>query len=130
MGYFCAGLILIDQFWIHTGAIGRRPRWCEAVMKTPSHHRVHHGVNPRYLDANYAGVFIIWDRMFGSFVAERDADPVRYGSVRQLGRATFLGAAAHAWVGLASELSRAPWPPKLEHPWREPGGPPPRREPT
>src|SRR3546814_77230 len=75
MVFFCAGLNLIYQFWIHTEAIGRMPRWFEAVMNTPSHHRVHHGVNPRYLDANYAGVFIIWDKMFGSFVPERDDDP-------------------------------------------------------
>ncbi len=54
MVFFCAGLNLIYQFWIHTEAIGRMPRWFEAVMNTPSHHRVHHGVNPRYLDANYA----------------------------------------------------------------------------
>jgi sterol desaturase/sphingolipid hydroxylase (fatty acid hydroxylase superfamily) len=69
MVFFCAGLNLIYQFWIHTEAIKRMPRWFEAVMNTPSHHRVHHGVNPRYLDANYAGVFIVWDKMFGSFVA-------------------------------------------------------------
>ncbi|MDO9488768.1 MAG: sterol desaturase family protein, partial [Sphingomonadaceae bacterium] len=85
MVFFCAGLNLIYQFWIHTEAIKRLPRWFEAVMNTPSHHRVHHGVNPRYLDANYAGVFIIWDKMFGSFVPERDDEPVRYGIVKQLG---------------------------------------------
>ncbi|HMO77012.1 MAG TPA: sterol desaturase family protein, partial [Sphingopyxis sp.] len=93
MVFFCAGLNLIYQFWIHTEAIGRMPRWFEAVMNTPSHHRVHHGVNPRYLDANYAGVFIVWDRMFGSFVAERDDEPVRYGIVKQLGSFNILWAA-------------------------------------
>ena len=62
-----AGFNLIYQFWIHTEAIGRMPRWFEAVMNTPSHHRVHHATNPRYLDRNYAGVFIIWDKMFGTF---------------------------------------------------------------
>jgi hypothetical protein len=72
MVLFCGGLNLIYQFWIHTEAIGRMPRWFEAVMNTPSHHRVHHGRNPRYLDANYAGVFIIWDKMFGTFRAEQD----------------------------------------------------------
>ncbi|MBP6380988.1 MAG: sterol desaturase family protein, partial [Sphingorhabdus sp.] len=61
---FCGGINLIYQFWIHTEAVGRMPRWFEAVMNTPSHHRVHHATNPRYLDANYAGVFIIWDKMF------------------------------------------------------------------
>ncbi|OGS56509.1 MAG: C-5 sterol desaturase, partial [Erythrobacter sp. RIFCSPHIGHO2_12_FULL_63_10] len=63
----CGGFNLIYQFWIHTEAIGKMPRWFEAVMNTPSHHRVHHATNPRYLDRNYAGVFIVWDRMFGTF---------------------------------------------------------------
>jgi sterol desaturase/sphingolipid hydroxylase (fatty acid hydroxylase superfamily) len=67
MVFFCAGLNLIYQFWIHTEAIGRCPSWFEAVMNTPSHHRVHHATNPRYLDRNYAGVFIVWDRMFGTY---------------------------------------------------------------
>jgi sterol desaturase/sphingolipid hydroxylase (fatty acid hydroxylase superfamily) len=67
-----AGVNLVYQYWIHTEAIGRMPGWFEAVMNTPSHHRVHHATNPRYLDANFAGVFIIWDKMFGSFVPELD----------------------------------------------------------
>jgi sterol desaturase/sphingolipid hydroxylase (fatty acid hydroxylase superfamily) len=121
MVFFCAGLNLIYQFWIHTEAIGRMPKWFEAVMNTPSHHRVHHGVNPRYLDANYAGVFIIWDRMFGSFVAERDDEPVRYGIVKQLGSFNILWAAVHEWVGIAKDVWRAPWRHKLPYMWREPG---------
>ena len=121
MVFFCAGLNLIYQFWIHTEAIGRMPKWFEAVMNTPSHHRVHHGVNPRYLDANYAGVFIIWDRMFGSFVAERDDEPVRYGIVKQLGSFNILWAAVHEWVGIAKDVWHAPWKHKLSYMWREPG---------
>jgi len=58
---------LIYQFWIHTEAIGRLPAPVEAVFNTPSHHRVHHARNPRYLDRNYAGILIIWDRLFGTF---------------------------------------------------------------
>ena len=121
MVFFCAGLNLIYQFWFHTEAIGRMPKWFEAVMNTPSHHRVHHGVNPRYLDANYAGVFIIWDKMFGSFVAERDDDPVRYGIVKQLGSFNILWAAVHEWVGIAKDVWAAPWRHKLSYIWREPG---------
>ncbi len=119
--FFCAGLNLIYQFWIHTEAIKRLPKWFEAVMNTPSHHRVHHGVNPRYLDANYAGVFIIWDKMFGSFVAERDDEPVRYGIVKQLGSFNILWAAMHEWVGIAKDVWHAPWKHKLSYMWREPG---------
>jgi len=121
MVFFCAGLNLIYQFWIHTEAIRRMPKWFEAVMNTPSHHRVHHGVNPRYLDANYAGVLIIWDKMFGSFVAERDDEPVRYGIVKQLGSFNILWAAVHEWVGIAKDVWAAPWRHKLDYIWREPG---------
>ncbi len=68
---------LIYQFWFHTREIDRMPTWFEAVFNTPSHHRVHHGSNPQYLDKNYAGIFIIWDKCFGSF--EPEVEDVRYG---------------------------------------------------
>ncbi|HEY2041966.1 MAG TPA: sterol desaturase family protein [Jatrophihabitans sp.] len=61
---------LIYQFFLHTEKIRRMPNWFEAVFNTPSHHRVHHGSDADYLDVNYAGILIIWDRMFGSFVPE------------------------------------------------------------
>ena len=121
MVFFCAGLNLIYQFWIHTEAVRRCPRWFEAVMNTPSHHRVHHGVNPRYLDANYAGVFIIWDRMFGTFTPELDEEPVRYGIVKQLGSFNILWAAVHEWVGIARDVWRAPWRAKLGYIVMPPG---------
>jgi sterol desaturase/sphingolipid hydroxylase (fatty acid hydroxylase superfamily) len=121
MVFFCAGLNLIYQFWIHTEAIGRLPRWVEAVMNTPSHHRVHHGVNPRYLDTNYAGVFIIWDRLFGTFTPERDDDPVRYGIIKQLGSFNILWAAFHEWIGIARDVWAAPWRAKLGYIVMPPG---------
>lgn len=108
MVFFCGGLNLIYQFWIHTEAIGRMPKWFEAVMNTPSHHRVHHATNPRYLDANYAGVFIIWDKMFGSFIAERDDDIPRYGIVKQLGSFNLIWSAFHEWTGIARDVWSAP----------------------
>jgi sterol desaturase/sphingolipid hydroxylase (fatty acid hydroxylase superfamily) len=61
---------LIYQFWVHTERIDKMWRPVEFVFNTPSHHRVHHASDPDYLDKNYAGILIIWDRMFGSFVAE------------------------------------------------------------
>ncbi len=61
---------LIYQFWIHTERIDRLPRPFEFVFNTPSHHRVHHGMDPEYLDKNYGGILIIWDRLFGSFQPE------------------------------------------------------------
>ncbi|WAT17317.1 sterol desaturase family protein [Aurantiacibacter sp. MUD11] len=117
----CAGFNLIYQFWIHTEAVNRMPRWFEAVMNTPSHHRVHHAVNPRYLDRNYAGVFIIWDRMFGTFVPEDEEDRIRYGIVNQLGSFNLLYAVFHEWIGIARDVWHAPWRHKLDYLWREPG---------
>ncbi len=115
------GINLVYQFWIHTEVIGRMPRWFEAVMNTPSHHRVHHATNPRYLDRNYAGVFIVWDRMFGTFQAERDDDPVRYGIVSQLGTFALTTIAFHEWRAIARDLWRAPWAAKAGYLWRVPG---------
>jgi len=108
MVFFCAGLNLIYQFWIHTETIGRMPRWFEAVMNTPSHHRVHHATNPRYLDRNYAGVFIVWDRMFGTYAPELDEERPRYGIVKQLGSFNLFWAAFHEWIGIAKDMWRAP----------------------
>ena len=105
---FCAGLNLVYQFWIHTEAIARMPRWFETVMNTPSHHRVHHAVNPRYLDSNYAGTFIVWDRLFGTFVAETGEEKIRYGIVTPLGSYNPLRAAFHEWIGIARDGWRAP----------------------
>src|SRR3546814_639057 len=101
--FFVAGLNLIYQFWIHTEVIGRMPRWFEEVMNTPSHHRVHHATNPRYLDKNNAGVSIVWDKSHGTFEPERDDDKPRYGIVKNLGRFNLPWAAFHEWVGIAKD---------------------------
>ena len=95
---------LIYQFWIHTETIDRMPRWFEYLFNTPSHHRVHHGSNPRYLDANYAGVFMIWDRLFGTFVPEQLEEPVRYGLVHDLTTFNPLRIATHEYVAIARDL--------------------------
>jgi len=108
MVFFVGGINLIYQFWIHTEVIGRMPRWFEAVMNTPSHHRVHHATNPRYLDRNYAGVFIVWDKWLGSFEPERDDDAPRYGIVKNLGSFNLLWAAFHEWIGIAKDVWAAP----------------------
>jgi sterol desaturase/sphingolipid hydroxylase (fatty acid hydroxylase superfamily) len=92
------------QFWIHTRSIGKLPRWVEAWLNTPSHHRVHHGVNPKYIDKNYGGIFIVWDRLFGTFV-EEDEEPV-YGTVHPLASWNPLWANAHYWVEMLA-MARA-----------------------
>ena len=104
---FVGGLNLIYQFWIHTEAIGRMPRWIEAVMNTPSHHRVHHGRNPRYLDSNYAGVFIVWDRLFGTFSPELEAEPVVYGLTKNLGTSRPWTVLVHGYADILRDLRRA-----------------------
>ena len=88
------GLNLIYQFWIHTKAI-KKMGWLEYVLNTPSHHRVHHGVNDQYLDKNYAGIFIIWDRLFGTFTEEKEE--VRYGITKPLESYNCVWINTHSW---------------------------------
>ena len=80
----CYGINLIYQFILHTRAVGKLGAPIEGMMNTPSHHRVHHGVNPKYQDRNYAGVFIVFDKWFGTFEVEDDAEPVVYGTTKPL----------------------------------------------
>ena len=78
------------------------------MFNTPSHHRVHHARNPRYLDKNYAGVLIIWDRLFGTFQPELDEEAPRYGLVHNHGRFNILRVAFHEWVGIGQDIVRQP----------------------
>ncbi len=103
---FVGSLNLFYQFFIHTESVGRLPSWIEAVFNTPSHHRVHHGRNPRYLDANYAGTLIVWDRLFGTFVPEQDDEKVRYGIVHNLGTFNPLRIAVHEYVAIGRDVMR------------------------
>ncbi|WP_299328739.1 sterol desaturase family protein [Parasphingopyxis sp.] len=122
MLFFASGVNLIYQFWIHTEAINRMPRWFEAIFNTPSHHRVHHATNPRYLDKNYAGMLIIWDRMSGTFEPERDDDRPRYGIIKNLGSFNLLWAAFHEWIGIAKDVATVPGiKNKLGYVFRPPG---------
>ena len=91
------------QFWIHTRAIGRLGP-LEWVMNTPSHHRVHHACNPKYIDRNYAGTLIVWDRLFGTFKQEED-EPV-YGITKPLKSWNPVWANLQVWVDLAGKARR------------------------
>ena len=73
---------LLYQYWIHTELIYKMPRWFETIFNTPSHHRVHHGSNPLYLDRNHAGIFIVWDKLFGTFQEELPEIAPVYGISR------------------------------------------------
>jgi alkylglycerol monooxygenase len=97
---------LIWQFWCHTRLIGKLGP-LEWVFNTPSHHRVHHGRNPKYLDKNFAGTLIIWDRLFGTFVPEAE-EPV-YGVTRPFTSWNPLWANFHIWFELARDAWQAPY---------------------
>jgi sterol desaturase/sphingolipid hydroxylase (fatty acid hydroxylase superfamily) len=97
---------LVYQFWIHTEAVNRLGP-LEWVMNTPSHHRIHHATNPKYLDANYAGVLIIWDRVFGTFVREDEKEKPRYGIIANLGTFNPFRVAFHEWAGIVRDVSGA-----------------------
>lgn len=99
------GFNLIYQFWIHTETIGRMPKWFELIFNTPSHHRVHHGSNGKYLDCNYAGILIIWDRLFGTFVPEEA--PVVYGLTKNIKSFNLWTIAFHEYVAIARDVKHA-----------------------
>jgi alkylglycerol monooxygenase len=99
------GFNLIYQFWIHTRLVNRLGP-LEWVLNTPSHHRVHHGINDEYLDKNYAGVLIIWDRLFSTFTRE-DEKP-SYGILKPLGSFNVLRINTHAWNEMFQELRSRP----------------------
>jgi sterol desaturase/sphingolipid hydroxylase (fatty acid hydroxylase superfamily) len=96
---------LIYQFWIHTEKIRKLPRWFEAIFNTPSHHRVHHGVNDQYLDRNYGGILIIWDRLFGTY--EPEGERVRYGLTTQLRTHRPVRVAFHEYIAMWHDIKRA-----------------------
>lgn len=95
---------LIYQFWIHTEAIKKMPRWVEYIFNTPSHHRVHHATNLQYLDKNHAGILIIWDRFFGTFIPEDDR-PV-YGLTKNVNTFHPVKIAFHEWKNLSRDISK------------------------
>ncbi len=98
-------LSLIYQYWIHTQTINRLG-FMEKFMNTPSHHRVHHASNIRYLDKNHAGILIIWDKLFGTFQEERHDDPVKYGLTKNINSYNLLKIAFHEFEDIAKDLKR------------------------
>ncbi|PHR59365.1 MAG: C-5 sterol desaturase [Robiginitomaculum sp.] len=95
---------LLYQFWFHTETITKMPYWFEYIFNTPSHHRVHHARNPRYLDANFAGIFMIWDRIFGTFVPELDDEKPDYGIVHQLNSHNIFRVSFHEFIGIFKDV--------------------------
>jgi len=95
------------QYWLHTRLIPKLGP-VEWVMNTPSHHRVHHASNLRYCDKNYGGTFIVWDRLFGTFEAERADEPCVFGIRHQLESRNPLVVTFHEWAALMADIRRAP----------------------
>ena len=98
-------LNLLYQFWIHTEAIDRLARPIELVFNTPSHHRVHHGANRQYLDKNYGGILILWDRLFGTF--EPELRRIRYGLTKNIATFNPLRIGYHEFVDIARDVRQA-----------------------
>ncbi|MBV6501024.1 MAG: hypothetical protein CJBNEKGG_03519 [Prosthecobacter sp.] len=107
---------------IHTERI-RRLGWLEHVLVTPSHHRVHHASNPRYLDKNMGMCLILWDKLFGTFQAEDDSDPPRYGLTKPLPDRGPVNIVFHEWKDMLSDFWNSPLPlwRRIGHLLRGPG---------
>ncbi|MFT6734221.1 MAG: alkylglycerol monooxygenase, partial [Polaribacter sp.] len=104
--FFVSGALnLIYQYWVHTQLIGKLG-WYELIFVTPSHHRVHHGQNEIYIDRNHGGVFILWDKWFGTFQEELDTEEVIYGVRRPLKSFNPLWANVHTWFTLLTDAIR------------------------
>ena len=111
---------LLYQFWLHTEAIARLPRPLELVLNTPSHHRVHHGKNVRYLDRNHAGIFIVWDKLYGTF--EPEIEKVVYGLTKDIHTFNLFRVGFHEVAAIAVDVRRAPtWRAKLGYLLAPPG---------
>jgi sterol desaturase/sphingolipid hydroxylase (fatty acid hydroxylase superfamily) len=93
---------VLYQFWIHTELIRKLPRPIEYIFTTPSHHRVHHSVNERYIDKNYGSTFIIWDRMFGTF--QEEDEPARYGITKPVNSYNPVYLVFHEWMEVGKDL--------------------------
>ncbi|MEU1837870.1 sterol desaturase family protein [Micromonospora chersina] len=116
---------LLYQFFLHTERVGVLARPVEFIFNTPSHHRVHHGSNAEYLDRNYGGILIVWDRLFGSFEPERA--PARYGLTKNIQTYNPLRVATHEFAAIWSDVRHATsWRHRLGYLFGRPGWQPAR----
>lgn len=99
---------LIYQYWVHTELIRRFPTWFEFVFNTPSHHRVHHASNIRYLDQNHGGILIIWDRLFGTFSKEDENEKPVYGITKNIETYNLFKIATHELKDIIKDVRSAP----------------------
>jgi sterol desaturase/sphingolipid hydroxylase (fatty acid hydroxylase superfamily) len=114
-----AALNTLYQFWIHTETIGKMG-WFEYIFNTPSHHRVHHGRNPKYIDKNHAGSLIIWDKMFGTFQPEEEKPT--YGITKPINSWNAAYANVSHYVEMSKDIRRIPgWWDKFKYLFMKPG---------
>jgi len=107
MMFVVLSINLIFQFWVHTDLVDKFPKAIEYIFNTPSHHRVHHASNHRYLDRNHAGVLILWDRLFGTFSQEIDEEPPVYGLTVNIDNYNPLYVATHEYAAIWKDIRRA-----------------------
>lgn len=113
---------LIYQYWTHTEIIRKFPAWFEFIFNTPSHHRVHHATNIRYLDRNHGGILIIWDRLLGTFAEERETEKPVYGITKNIHTYNLVKIAFHEYNDLLSDIKNAPtFADKVKHIFMPPG---------
>jgi sterol desaturase/sphingolipid hydroxylase (fatty acid hydroxylase superfamily) len=114
-----SAFVTLYQFWIHTETIGKLG-WLEYIFNTPSHHRVHHGRDPKYIDRNHAGVFIIWDRLFGTFQEEEERPT--YGVTQPVNTWNPVWANLKPYVAMAQQIRETPgWSDRLRVLYKKPG---------
>ena len=122
MIFMMMSINLFYQFWTHTELLKRFPKPVEWLLNTPSHHRVHHASNIRYLDCNHAGVLIIWDRLFGTFSQEHDSEPPKYGLTENLESHAAWHVLTHEYKAIWRDVKRAEkWSDKLKYIFYAPG---------
>ena len=113
------GINLLYQYWIHTDSI-RKLGKAEEVLNTPSHHRVHHGSNSKYIDRNHGSILIVWDRLFGTF--QREEEPVIYGLTKNLDSFNPLKIAFHEYGDIVKDVAESDnWRDRLSFVFRGPG---------
>lgn len=119
--FFTLACNLAYQFFIHTQWIDKLPAWFEFVFNTPSHHRVHHGRNELYIDRNFGGTLILFDRLFGTFQAENSDEKPDYGITRQIHSYNPVILVVHEWRDMFRDVLRpGPWGQRLKHLWGRP----------
>jgi sterol desaturase/sphingolipid hydroxylase (fatty acid hydroxylase superfamily) len=123
MMFTMMGVSLIYQFFVHTELVDKLPKWYEFILNTPSHHRVHHASNIRYLDCNHAGILIIWDRIFGTFSKElKEVDHPVYGLTVNIETHNPIKVATHEYLAIYKDVKRAEkWSDKLNYIFNSPG---------